>query len=226
MKFFKKIKKLSHKHLLEIAVSCAAAMLLIFAAVFVGSGGMSRINHLLALDQIIPGSQIASIFPCSWFGDCQQFGVYSLGFTPVSQTIAPGGSATLYWVGYDTGTGGTAGDCFQPAGRSSIEVCNINAGAPDTTYTTGIVMAGTGALGTGLDATPYVVSPANTTTYYFCSKLSTNNGYPCLASTVYVASDNCPATPNPVANGLQVPPGTYQGMSRSMLKLEGRRCSP
>lgn len=110
MKLFKKNKKLEHKHLLELAAACAGAMLLIFAALFISGGGVARLEHSIAINGISPGSLIATIFPCSYFGYCYAPIVVNPGMSVSNAAPTPGSTVTAYPT---VSSSGASGQCYQ-----------------------------------------------------------------------------------------------------------------
>jgi hypothetical protein len=87
MRLFKKIKKVSQSKPFSIVILCGAMMALVLVAVYISSGGIAKLNHLLASSGVLPGSQTASIV---------FVGLYEFAATP--QYIAPGSNVTLSWL--------------------------------------------------------------------------------------------------------------------------------
>jgi hypothetical protein len=197
MNFFDKAKKLSHKQSKELATFCGGVALLLLVAGFVAAGGTARIGQSVALNGISPSALMAGVFPCSWDDSCPvDPGSWTMSFAPTSQTISAGQSATLLYQSYNCGSAGCAGDCYWASmfftGARYAPICSLNANAPDTTYTKGIVVNNPyDQLGVGAAQIPYVVTPSQTTTYYFCSSMHAFvQGVGCESSTVTVV---CPA---------------------------------
>jgi hypothetical protein len=209
--FFKYSKKLEHRHLLEIAGLCAAAMLLVFAAVFVGSGGMGRINHLLATNHITSVSQTGSVFPSNNTS-------YSLvGLYNLQNNVYPGTSVTWVWNAGTYGANTFSQVCFgsdngnyecqvQPNSPPSFPLSGSSGNVDLDRYScqNGGYCNGFGASG---GSTPvgsgypggYVILTAPATggtyTYYFCSywiehKYGSAAG--CASNSLTVV-DPCPA---------------------------------
>jgi hypothetical protein len=201
MRRFDKVQKLSHKQSKEIVAFCGTVALLLLIAGFIAGGGAARMGKSIALNGISPTSLIASVFPCSWDGSCPSSpGSWVASFAPASQTITVGKSATLLYQAYDCGPNGCAGDCYYSASmyaqfghyfRGGM-VCDINANAPNTSYSSGIVVNNpSDQLSVGVAQTPYIVTPSQTTTYYFCASIHIfEQGIGCQAATVTVV---CPA---------------------------------
>jgi|GEM_PF-5216017 len=199
---FKKAKKLTHKQSKEIAAFCGGVALLLLVAGFIAGGGTARIEHSIAVNGISPTSLTAGVFPCSWDNSCPLTpGTYVQSIAPVSQTIAPGQPATIYWDSYACGSLGCAGNCWDLAtwGNSmgTDGICSMAANAPVTQagnmIPTMVVNDPGEARGVGTGQNIYTAYPAVTTTYYLCSSLMERVGYPCLASTVTVAAA-CPVS--------------------------------
>ena len=112
---------------MEIAGLCSAAMLLTVAAVFIGQGGMTKVNHLLAVAHILPESQTACVFPCN-------NGAYDMeALTPMQggvavSTVQPG--TTVYWQ-YIASTYGANTFNLECAGSQSglSNACSVALGA-------------------------------------------------------------------------------------------------
>jgi hypothetical protein len=200
-RFFKKHKKLEHGHLRDIAGMCAVAGLLLVAAVFIANGGMGKVNNLLALNHINPGSQTAINWGCSLGFSCDNTTkiVYYIlaNNTANSITSSSGAAVTLTWTA-EAALGGS---------NTVLGICapnKSNAGNCSITPTIGTFSPTAATGGT------FTVSPTVTTTYTLCSDTGVQNGYGCPTVVVNIASpDNCPATPTAVAGGQQLPPGTY-----------------
>jgi hypothetical protein len=235
MKFFKKIKKLEHEHLLEIAGLSASVMLLVFGAVFVGSGGMSRINHLLAVAHIIPGSQTASVFP----SNSTSYSLVGLYFAQgQASTVGPGASVQWVWNAGTYGANTFSQACFGsnnsnyqcnlgtsavyswplPSGSGNIDAylpCSSGGFCNYTSVSGGNSFTGVGYPGGYITLT--APTSGGTYTYYMCSYWIEHKygaGAGCASQNLTVLSDNCPATPTAVSGGLQVPPGTYHVVSQ------------
>lgn len=222
MDFFNKTKKLTHKHLLELAGLCLAAALLLAAAIFIGSGGVARVGHSIAVKSISSRSLTASVFPCSWGGSCPSApSSWYYAFGP-DVTITQGQSATINYQAYACSgtTGACQGMCTLSTRsatynatfgeRTAGQICDINPNAGDTTYASGIVLndPNSGA------AYPYTVSPSVTTTYYFCSAaLDFQKSTTCIPATVTVRPP--PTTFNSFSASPTTLPNTNSGSTLS-----------
>jgi len=154
MDLFKKTKKLSHKHLTELAVLCCTTALLLVAAAFVAGGGMARVSTLLALNHIFPGSQTAGLVEID----------VNLAVSPT--TVAAGSQAIISWSSYQ------ADDCWIYSFNRPAGVIPQWPGYPysQTGFHAGPAgQHGTGALSQGATAQTYYytmecqnVGPSNT----------------------------------------------------------------
>lgn len=130
-RFFKDSpSKLRHHRLLEVVAMSAAAMLLVAAAVFISEGGMSRLNHVLAMYGITAESQTGCIFPCNNTAYSMQALIPMQGGVPVS-SVLPGTSVDWIW-----NAGEYYGNTFYAicAGRAVgyTRDCGVTINTPDT----------------------------------------------------------------------------------------------
>lgn len=203
---------------------CAGAALLLMVAGFISGGGVARVSQSVAMHGVTPGALTASIFPCSWFDDCPvNPGTWQTDFTPASQTITQGQSTTLYYTAYSCGPNGCSGECYYTAPSTvfarggASPICDINPDAPNTNYTSGVVVNNPSLrLGVGTGATAYTVTPSRTTTYYFCAKRPqwvTSTG--CKAVTVIVNPPQPPPVSAP-APTVSIDAGAGPGVTRTV----------
>ncbi len=215
MSFFDKTKKLSHAQFKEIAAFCGVAALLLLVGGFIASGGMGRVGQSVATNGISPTSLVASIFPCSYFGDCSTFSTY-YGMNASPLTVTAGQSVTLSWAAYNGNNNIPHCSTAQPLGSTYCDPdlgcsrqndCWINPSAATGISGASIQVGGPRAL-TG----SITVHPTQTTTYTFCSyyyqNKSVNGVYslPCSNATVTVTSvpttlTSFTATPASVSSG-------------------------
>jgi hypothetical protein len=193
-KVFKEIGQLKHRHLAEIASLSAAAMILIFAAVFVADGGMTKINHLLAINHVTSGSQTAINWGCTFGYSCDNatqviYYIQANGYANSTPSYPPGSAITLTWAASEVNGGLIAHGCI-----GGIATCTLN---PTPGAFTDPNVSGT-----------FTVYPTVTTTYSFYST-SIGPAYGTPTVTVNISIDNCPAAPTVVSGGFQVPSGTY-----------------
>jgi len=132
-KFFNKAKQLEHKHLRELAGLSAAMMILIFAAVFVAGGGMAKVNHLLAVNHITPGSQTGCVFHCNNTANSLEALIPMQNGLTVS-SVLPGSAVNWIWNAGTYGANTFTLACYGSTGGSNY-MCTVNQGSPNTNFT-------------------------------------------------------------------------------------------
>jgi hypothetical protein len=177
MKFFNKLKKLEHGHLLEVAGLCAGVMILLFAAVFVSSGGIAKINFLLATNHITSGSQTASVFPEN------NTSLSGVGLYNLQNNVPPGTPVSWVWIAGTYGGNTFSNVClgsFVPNYQCTLATSPPSAWPAPTTNNPDWLVNGDGFYGLGAylpqgwgypggHVTINAPSAAGTYTYYMCS---------------------------------------------------------
>lgn len=172
-RFFKNSSKLPRGHLLEIAVLCSVAMLLIFAAVFISQGGMQKVNHVLAVYHITQESQTSCVFPCNNTGYTMEALIPMQNGSIVS-SVSPSTNINFQWNAGSYGanhfaiacSGGSLGSAYMCTIQR--DTANTNFGTCVPGYSTGgecIHQACTATDKTGACVT-YVCDAWNPTVYH------------------------------------------------------------
>ncbi len=203
-RFLRKVRKVKLSRVQEIALLCGAMALLIMAAVFVSGGGMERVARAVATGGISPWSQTASIFPCSWTGNCSPTSASNVyGFSASPTSVAAGQAVTLAWTSAREVGGSFIPACQGPyaTGKTYNMHCYIYPGGAEV-YT--------GDISGGVTVYP----AAGTNTYTFCSQFMQDQGYPCLNATV-VAAAPPPVIPTTLAFAA-VPTSVQSGSPASL----------
>jgi hypothetical protein len=132
MDFFKHIKKLSHDQQAYLWLMCGAVAVLMVAVIFISSGGMQKVNHLLAMYGIVPDSQTACVFHCNSTAYDTEALIPEQGGSPVSTVLT---NSAVNWQ-WNAGSYGASHFAIACAGAQNGPnyVCTVQQGSPNTNF--------------------------------------------------------------------------------------------
>ncbi len=174
----KKNRYTSQKKLEVAALGAGCVMVLVLAAVFISSGGMERLTHILAVNNIDGTTQTAVNWGCVFGYDCgnppsgQAYSIYQIGASSVN--VPPGTAVTLTAVAYNFVSDQATFNLWYSWCGFSGSSCTVKASTGGASTT--LVTAAPYYCGPYAPSCPdqylqktMVVNPTQTTTYMLCS---------------------------------------------------------